>query len=266
MMRCLLKFITGLSLVLLLPMHVLAADSGQAIMARVDARDDGDNRTENITMTLIDKNGHERQRKLQSFRKDEGSNVRQLLFFQEPANVRNTGFLTYDYQDPNRDNDQWIYLPELYKTKRIASSDKSQPFMGSDFSYADMTRRILDEWDFKVLGEKEVRGTMTWLIEALPISNEVAKRYGYAKSVLFVHPEINMVIRAVHWRTDGKLKYLDIASLEEIDGVWTATELDMRTVEGKETIHRTIMSFSNVRYNQGLDESIFTQRRLEKGL
>ena len=266
MMRLMLKIVVGFFLLFLNPLNVHAADSGFDIMARVDARDDGDHRTDNITMTLIDKNGHERQRKLQSFRKDEGSTVSQLLFFVEPANVRNTGFLTYDYQDPSRDNDQWIYLPELYKTKRIASSDKSQPFMGSDFSYADMTRRILDEWDFKVLGEKEVRGEMTWLIEAIPVSNEVEKRYGYSKSVLFVHPELDMVVRAVHWRTDGKLKYLDIAKLQEIDGVWTGTELDMRTVEGKKTIHRTIMSFGNVRYNQELDESIFTQRRLEKGL
>lgn len=265
-MKLILSFVVGLSLLSLLPLNVFAADTGLEIMARVDARDDGDNRTDNVTMTLIDKNGHERQRQLLNYRKDEGSTVKQLLFFLEPANVRNTGFLTYDYQDPSRDNDQWIYLPELYKTKRIASSDKSQPFMGSDFSYADMTRRILDEWTFKVLGEKEVRGEMTWLIEALPVSNEVEKRYGYSKSVLFVHPELNMVVRAIHWRNDGKLKYLDISRLEEIDGVWTATQLDMRTVQGKETIHRTIMSFSNVRYNQGLDESIFTQRRLEKGL
>ena len=166
MMRFLLNFVIGLFLLFLIPLNVNAADSGLEIMTMVDARDDGDNRTDNITMTLIDKNGHKRQRKLQSLRKDQGTTVKQLLFFLEPANVRNTGFLTYDYQDPKRDNDQWIYLPELYKTKRIASSDKSQPFMGSDFSYTDMTRRILDEWTFKMLGEKEVRGEMTWLIEA----------------------------------------------------------------------------------------------------
>ena len=117
-----------------------------------------------------------------------------------------------------------------------------------------------------MLGEKEVRGDTTWLIEAVPVSSDVEKRYGYSKSVLFVHPELDMVVRAVHWLTNGKLKYLDISRLQEIDGVWTATELDMRTVEGKETVHRTIMSFSNVRYNQGLDDNLFTQRRLEKGL
>ena len=114
MMRFLLNFVIGLFLLFLIPLNVNAADSGLEIMTMVDARDDGDNRTDNITMTLIDKNGHKRQRKLQSLRKDQGTTVKQLLFFLEPANVRNTGFLTYDYQDPKRDNDQWIYLPELY--------------------------------------------------------------------------------------------------------------------------------------------------------
>lgn len=265
-MRLILNSIVGFVLLLFIPLAVDADNSALDIMTRVETRDDGDNRTDNITMTLIDKNGHERQRLMQSYRKDEGSTVRQLIFFLEPANVRNTGFLTYDYQEPDRDNDQWIYLPELYKTKRIASSDKSQPFMGSDFSYADMNRRVLNEWNFKLLGEKEVRGDTTWLIEAVPVSSDVEKRYGYSKSVLFVHPELDMVVRAVHWLTNGKLKYLDISRLQEIDGVWTATELDMRTVEGKETVHRTIMNFSNVRYNQGLDDNLFTQRRLEKGL
>ena len=261
-------FRVGAVLMMLLPWAAFAADppAGLDIMKQVDAREDGDNRTEQISMTLIDGNGHQRQRKLMSYKKDRGRAVLQLLFFLDPPNVRNTGFLTYDYQDPNRDNDQWLYLPELHKTKRIAGSDKSQSFMGSDFSYADMARRVLDEWKFKVLGERDVRGKKAWLVEATPVSRVVEQRYGYSKSVLFVRPDLNMVVRAVHWLTDGKLKYLDIVKLRRVDGIWTATELDMRTVRGKKTLHRTVMKFSDVRYDQELNESIFTRRRLEKGL
>lgn len=147
-------------LLTLLPWAALAADAptGSEIMKLVDARDDGDNRTAQISMTLIDRNGHQRKRQLVSYSKDRGRAVLQLVFFLDPPNVRNTGFLTNDYQDSERDNDQWLYLPELYKAKRIAGSDKSQSFMGSDFSYADMNRRVLDEWNFKLLGEREVRG------------------------------------------------------------------------------------------------------------
>ncbi len=242
------------------------ANTALEIMQRVDARDEGDNRTARLTMTLIDLNGRERSRSLETFFKYRGRDRLNLMFFLAPANVRNTGFLTYDYRTPEQDDDQWLYLPELHKTKRIASANKSQSFMGTDFSYVDMTRRVLEEWSYKLLGEREVRGKKAWLVEATPASKIVERRYGYSKSVLFVRQDIHMVVRAVHWLTEGgRLKYLDIKALERIDGIWTATELDMRTVRNKETLHRTVMRFEDVRYGQDLDEGLFSLRRLEKG-
>ena len=68
------------------------------------------------------------------------------MFFLSPADVKDTGFLTYDYDEEGRDDDQWLYLPALKKTKRIASGDKSGSFMGSDFTYADMTDRLIPYW------------------------------------------------------------------------------------------------------------------------
>ncbi len=237
------------------------------IMRRVDARDDGDDRTARLFMTLIDRNGQTRERALATFRKDRGPDTLNLMFFLSPANVRDTGFLTHDYRAPERDDDQWLYLPELRKTKRIASADRSQSFMGTDFSYADMTRRVLEEWEYRLLGEREAHGRPAWLIEATPASDAVERRYGYRKSVLFVRPDIDMVVRAVHWIADReRLKYLDMQDVERIDGIWTATRLEMRTVENKETLHRTEMRFEGVRYGQDLDDDLFTLRRLEAGL
>ena len=260
-----------LMLALAFAMPPLAGNSADPtaleIMERVDARDDGDNRIAQISMTLIDRNGRQRNRTLETFMKDRGRDTLNLIFFVAPANVRDTGFLTLDYGAVEKDDDQWLYLPELHKTKRIASSNKSQSFMGTDFSYADMTKRVVDEWTYRLLGEREVNGHMTWLVEAIPASKLVERRYGYAKSVLFVRQDINMVIRAAHWLTEGgRLKYFDIRKLERIDGIWTGTELDMRTVHNKETLHRTIMRFGNVRYNRNLNEDLFTLRRLEKGI
>jgi len=75
-----------------------------------------------------------------------------------------------------------------------------------------------------------------------------------------------MVVRAVHWVRDGsKLKYFDMKRLEQIDGIWMGTELDMKTTKGGETLHRTVMKFSDVKFNQSLDDNLFTVRRLEKG-
>jgi len=246
------------------PANALTA---RQIMEKVDARDDGDNMTADMEMILIDKNGHERVRKIKTFSKDRGNDTLKIMFFLKPADVKNTGFLTYDYYSSGRDDDQWIYLPELHKTKRIASSDKSSAFMGSDFSYADMTKRVLDEWKYKILKEAEVRGHKVWLIEAIPSNRIIEDRYGYTKSVLFVRQDIFMVVRGVHWVKEGKkLKYFDIRKLEQIDDIWVGTEIHMKTNKGKQTIHRSVFKWHNIKFNQDMDEDLFTVRRLEKGI
>ena len=261
-------------LFLLVALFALTSGPGQAddaralqIMQRVDARDDGDNRIAKLSMTLIDRKGQERRRSLMTYMKDRGPDTLSLLFFEHPSSVRGTGFLTYDYRDPGKDDDQWLYLPELRKTKRIASTDKSQSFMGTDFSYADLTRLILEEWNYKLLGEREVRGKSTWLVEATPASNAIRQRYGYVKSVLFVRKDINMVVRAVHWLSGSELlKYLDVTSIKRVDNVWTAVELDMRTVRGKETLHRTVLHLGDVSYGNNIELNLFNRRTLETGV
>ncbi|MBW2345737.1 MAG: outer membrane lipoprotein-sorting protein [Deltaproteobacteria bacterium] len=214
------------------------------IMEKVDARDDGDNMIANMEMILIDKNDYERVRKIKTFSKDKGKDTLKLMFFMEPADVKDTGFLTYDYYSGERDDDQWLYLPEL-----------------------DMTKRVIDEWKYKILKQAEVRDHKVWLIEAIPSNKTIEDRYGYTKSVLFVRQDIFMVVRGVHWVKEGrKLKYFDIKKLEQIDGIWVGTETHMKTNKGKQTIHRSVFKWHHIRFNQDLDEGLFTVRRLEKGL
>ncbi len=243
------------------------AMDGRQIMEKVDGRDEGDNASIDSVMILIDKNNHRRSRDIKVFKKDKGEDTLRIQFFMTPADVKDTGFLTYDYYAGDKDDDQWLYLPELHKTKRIASADKSQAFMGSDFSYADMNKRVLDEWNYKLLKESKVGDHKVWLIEATPVDEVVTERYGYTKSVLFVRQDIFFPIRAVHWVKDGKkIKYMEVKKLEQVDNVWVATETFIKTTKNKKTLHSTILIWNNVKFNQDIDESLFTIRRLEKGM
>jgi hypothetical protein len=257
----------GLAMALFAPAAVPADElTARQIMERVDARDDGDNVTQDMEMILIDKNGSQRVRKLRSFGRDEGEDDYSIVFFLTPADVEDTGFLTYDYDDRDRDDDQWLYLPALSRTKRIASGDKSGSFMGSDFSYADMTKRPLEDYEYKLMGEKELDGHATWQIESIPITEKEKKETGVEKSVVFVRKDNFVVVRGVSWLKKGKrLKYFDIKQLEQIDGIWVATESHMTTKKGKKTQHKTVMRASNVRFNQDLAKDLFTVRQLEKG-
>jgi hypothetical protein len=248
---------------------VVPADEPKAreIMVRVDERDDGDNQTSNLQMVLIDKRGKQRVRELRSFSKDKGEDTNSMMFFLSPADVEDTGFLTYDYDDADRDDDQWLYLPALKKTKRIASSDKSGSFMGSDFSYADMTERPLEKYAYQLLQESEIDGHAVWVIQSTPIDDDEIDETGYIKSIQFVRKDIDLPIRAKIWVKKGKRnKYMEVQELEQIDGIWVPTEMTMTTKKAKKTLSRTILRQQDVRFGQALSHDFFTVRQLEKGL
>lgn len=245
-----------------------AADDPKAreIMEAVNDRDDGDNATMDLEMVLIDRRGNKRERQIRMMRKDFGKDSYVVNFFLSPADVKDTGFLTYDYDAPGRDDDQWLYLPALRKSKRIASSDKSGKFMGSDFFYSDMSRPDLDDFTYALEKEAEVDGAKVWIIQATPISEEVADETGYSRSELWVRQDNHIVVRAKRWvKEDRTIKYMQVNRLEQIDGIWIATEMQMVTKQGRDTVHATVLKFSNIKFNQRLDEDLFTLRRLEKG-
>jgi hypothetical protein len=249
------------------PADEVAAPTGREIMEWVDARDDGDRGTQDMEMILIDKNGNERIRKIRALSMDQGEDTHTIMFFLSPADVKDTGFLTYDYDEPEKDDDQWLYLPALKKTKRIASGDKSGSFMGSDFSYADMTDRNLDYYDYTLMKEDDLNGVKVWQVEANPNTEDEIEETGYTKSVLFVRQDNYVVVRAVNWVKKGrKLKYFDVKKLEQIDGIWIPTEMHMTTKKGKATLHKTVIFATNVKFNQDMDDSQFSVRQLEKGL
>jgi hypothetical protein len=239
--------------------------TARAIMEKVDARDDGDHSSEDLEMVLVDKRGNERVRRLRAYGRDVGEDEQSILFFVSPADVERTGFLTYDYEDPARDDDQWLFLPALSRSKRIASSDKSSSFMGSDFSYADMTERPLDRYQFTLMKELEIDGQPVWQIESVPSELE-QEETGYTKSVSFVRKDNFVVVRSVHWVKKGsRLKYFEVKKLEQIDGIWVATEMEMATKKDEETLHRTRLSARNVHFGQKQRDDFFTVRQLEKG-
>jgi len=256
------------AIVVLAAALVATADDpkARAIMERVDARDTGETVVSNMEMVLIDRRGNERLRRIRSSTQEVGEDTRQVLFFLYPPDVEGTGFLTYDYESSDLDDDQWLYLPALAKIKRIAATGKSGSFMGSDFNYSDLTSPDLEDYDYKLVKETEVRGHDVWVIEALPRTAKVIDETGYEKSLMLVRQDNHVVVRAVMWVKGGEdLRYLDVKKLEQIDGIWVATEMHMTTKRRKETRHATILRLSNVVLNEPLSDDLFSLSRLERG-
>ena len=249
------------------PAEKVFALTGREIMEKVNARDEGDRSKGEMEMILIDKKGKKRIRKLKTFGGKKDKDTLSLMFFLSPADVKNTGFLTYDYNESGKDDDQWLYLPALRKTKRIAAGDKSGSFMGSDLNYSDMTTPDLDLYDYTLMKETEVRGKKVWQIKAVPKNKDEAEKSGYSKSVIFIRQDNYVMIRAVRWvHKKRRNKYLDVKKLEKIDGIWVSTEMHVTTKTGKKTLHKTVLKQNNIRFNQDdVNADLFTVRRLEKG-
>ncbi len=248
------------------------AQTGLEIMQKVDARDDGDSLTSTMQMVLIDKQGKKRIRTMQTFSKDIDANTEHSsVFFLSPTDVKNTAFLTFDYSDDNKDDDQWMYLPALKKTKRTPASDKDSAFMGSDFTYSDMTDKNLDNYTFKLIKESKIKRKdavhPVWVIESLPVSQAVIDETGYTKSILYIRKDNYVLTRAKFYlKKASRLKYMDVRKLEKIDGIWVATQTTMTTKQGKHTLHKTILNNSNIKMNKTVDDAMFSIRMIEKGL
>jgi len=244
--------------------HALSA---REIMEKVENRDEGDDQTADMKMILIDRHGSERVRELKAFKKqDEDETDYQLLFFIYPVDVRNTGFLTIDYKD--RDDRMWLYLPSLNRTRQISTRNRSDSFMGSDLNYADMTSRNLDDFTyaFYETKEMEVRGEKVWVITETPKSEDVVDSTGYKRSLLLVRQDNYYVVRSIRWEDCGNhIKYIDVTELDLIDGIWVGTSIHVNRKRGNETVHQTMLTFENVKFNQDLDFDLFTVRQLEQG-
>ena len=273
-MKSLTPILASITLLLAVPASSLASTEtpidAHEIMQQVKNRDDGNNVVMDMNMTLIDADGTTRERLIRSYRRDDPErpqDSQSIMFFLGPANVKDTGFLTFDFDDSDKDDDQWLYLPALKKVKRIASSDKSGSFMGSDFTYADMSSPNLNDYDYSLMKETEVDDIKVWQILSTPKTAEEIKRTGYSKSVAFVRQDNFVVVRSVNWLEKGnRLKFMEVKKLAQIDGIWTSLEIVMSTKKGKITEHASVLRWSDVKYNQTLDDDLFSQRRLSLGL
>ena len=153
------------------------------------------------TMIIYDNSGHKRIRKTKQVTKlfDKGNTEKKLIKFMAPADVKGTGFLTFDYKI--KDDDMWLYMPALRKTRRIVSSEKAKSFMGSEFSYADMTPPNINDFKYKLLGEEKVDGTQCWKIEIIPINEDIEDENGFTKKIGFIGQKDFTLRKAMFYST-----------------------------------------------------------------
>lgn len=235
--------------------------TGRDIMQKVKNRADGDTRYATIEMTLIQQSGHKRVRKLESWAMDVGKDTKKIMFFTYPGDVKGTGFLTWDYDNPSKVDDKWLYLPAMKKTRRISGkSSKTDYFMGSDFTYNDMSTRSVDEEQHKLLREETLGGHKCWVVQSIPNDKDEI----YAHRVTWIRQDCLMAVKGEYYDKLNKLhRRLTISNIEKVQGFWTMHLMQMENVQ---TGHKTVIRMGSQRFNVKVSPNLFTVSKLEKGL
>jgi outer membrane lipoprotein-sorting protein len=234
--------------------------TGLEVMQKVYDRPTGNDMEATLTMTLINSQGDKRVRVIKQFIRDFGDVEKKIMFFISPADVKNTSFMNWSYDEEGKDDDQWIYLPALKKIKRISSDSKGDYFMGSDFTYDDLGDRKPSEDTHKILRTEKVDGLDCYVVESVPKDED----YMYSKTVTWVVKDRWYGVKKEFYDEDGDLlKILTLKKAEKIKGYWIIANVEMNNVQKN---HKTEMKLSDIKIDTGIPASKFTTRMMKRGI
>jgi hypothetical protein len=216
-------------------------------------------------LKIIDEKGRERVRKIAQVTKhyENDGTEKRLIRFMEPADIKGTGLLTFDYDQ--EEDDIWLYMPVLRKTRRIVSTEKSKNFMGSEFTYADMIPPSLTDFKFNLLKEEKINDVLCFQIEWLPVDEDIADENGFSRRITFVGKDDFMIRKSLYFDIDNELnKELNVQRIKELDPVnhrFRAMEMEMINHQNG---RRSILENTKLEFNPDIEDDYFSLRYLER--
>jgi len=260
-------FIKYLAIIAILPSAVLADDyagmspeeKGLAIAEKADATTNGFvDSTANMRMILTNRHGQTSERELRVRTMEvENDGDKSMTIFDTPADVKGTALLTYTHKLKN--DDQWLYMPAIRRVKRMSSSNKSGPFMGSEFAFEDLGSQEVEKYTWKYLKDEELNGVATYVLERVPVD----KKSGYTRQTIWMH-QANLYALKIDFydRKNSLLKTLDFSEHKLYqDKFWRAHNMMM---VNHQTGKKTDLIWSDIVFGNGYTESDFTKQSLQR--
>ncbi|MDR2194805.1 MAG: outer membrane lipoprotein-sorting protein [Treponema sp.] len=211
-------------------------------------------------MVITAKNGNTSERVIDQYSKDSAQGAkRTIIVFQKPQSVAGTRFLTIE--NTGRPNDQWIYMNELGKIRRIASSEGGGSFMGTDFSYDDIasTSRNVALDTHRMLREESLNGRLCYVIESIPKDSS----YQYTKMILWIDTVTTLLYKIeLYGKRNTPVKQLEMSNYQDVQGRITAKQTRMTTLASGTY---TTLYIDIIKYDDNIPESVFTTTYLETG-
>jgi outer membrane lipoprotein-sorting protein len=229
--------------------------SGDDVLDKVEESIDAQSSEIKLKMELYNDSGSMRERKLEAFSKD-GEYDKALIRFLSPANVEGTAFLAKDKAAD--EEDMYLYMPVLGNVRKIAGSQKNGSFVGTDFSYNDLS--ILGGGNYKEDYKATVieKNSEEYLLKLIPTDEEI--EYKFAK--MWVKIENYFPTKLEFYDQKGELhKVLNNEDIQKKDGYWTAEKLTMKNVQKGS---KTVLYLEEITYDKQVSDRIFTTRYLRR--
>ncbi|MFC1699395.1 outer membrane lipoprotein-sorting protein [Candidatus Omnitrophota bacterium] len=226
---------------------------------------------------LIEKSGAMRKRTFLRQRIILGTDemdYKDVTQFTGPTSVKGLGILSWTYSEFNRDPDQWLWLPSLKKIRKISASSDDDSFLGSDFTTEEITTRKFEDETYTLLREEKfagytaefngqayAKGADCYVIEAEPKRSP----WYYSKRVVWVDKKTGGDVYQEIYDATGK-KYKIIFKnyeMKEVDGKGYSTQTLLECIDHRSG-HRTVIEMKDIKFDQGLEESQFSERILRR--
>jgi outer membrane lipoprotein-sorting protein len=213
----------------------------------------------NAQMILRDADGNESERSIEVRTLERSSDEfgdKTIIYFSKPKDIRGTILLSHaNIEEPDQ---QWLYLPSIKRTKRISSANKSGAFVGSEFSFEDMTAQEYKKYTYALIRNETLDEVGHTVIERIP----TYEKSGYSRQVVWVNNETKQFSRIEYFsRADELLKTLEMKEYVQFpNGAWRPLVLDMMNVQ---TGKSTTLKYSDYQFNLGYTELNFDKNALK---
>ena len=236
-----------------------AEEKGLQIAQKADRLDSGwGDQKQSMEMILRNKQGQESRRQIRGRSLEViGDGDKALSIFDSPADVKGTAFLSFTHV--NEPDDQWLYLPALKRVKRIASKNKSGPFMGSEFAFEDMSSQEVDKYTYKWLRDEQLDGKDVYVIERIPVD----KHSGYTRQIVWGDREIYHPLKVEFYdRKNALLKTLVLFDYKQYLGkYWRPDRMEMTNHQNGKS---TTLLFTDYVFNNGFSDRDFDRNSLKR--
>ena len=244
-----------------------ADDDGLEIARKVAARSEGKAATRIVQITLTNRRGKKKERRaiLLSSVADDVRFTR--ITYTAPKGIRDTAFLSHDFDDPSRSDNSWLYMPALRKERRVPASDRGDYFLGTDFTYEDIQSELkfdLDDYEFELMEIIQEDEATLYRLAGTPRSANVARQLGYGGFEAVVDSSTWMPVTIAFFDlADEPLKTVRVEDVRKIDEIWTAMAI---SAVNHQTGHQTEFLFEEVAYGDTLERQLFQAPALARGL